>query len=213
MTEKIDWNESIQPLIEKYRGKKYPLNYDNLYQLLVMLILAAQDSERNINKLAPKFFESFPNMAALAKATSDSLFPLINKVRNFGYKTTWLIKVAQQLKEDNNIPLTMEGLKSLPGISHKSANIILHEFGKAHEGVVVDMRIIRVANRLGIAPSANPAEIEKVLMKIISHKDWSAASLSMSFLGMDICRPTEPLHEECIMKNVCAYFEKVKKKE
>ena len=102
----INWAEAIQPLLKKYKGKKHPLDYKNYYQLVVMVILSAQDSDRHINSLAPALFNAFPDMAALAKATPEDLFPFIEKVRSSGKKCEWLLKIAQQLKKDENIPHT-----------------------------------------------------------------------------------------------------------
>ena len=121
-----------------------------------MVVLSAQDSDRNINQIAPKLFEAFPDMKALSKATEEKLFPFISKVRNFGNKSTWLIGIAKTIKEDKNIPLTHEGLTALKGIGSKSANVILREAGKPAEGVIVDLHVVRVAPRLGIATGADP---------------------------------------------------------
>lgn len=81
-----DWNTILSPLIKKYKGKKHPLDYKNTYQLLVVVILSAQDSDKHINELSPAFFKAFPDMASLAKADADVLFPFVNKIRNFGNK-------------------------------------------------------------------------------------------------------------------------------
>ena len=98
MPSKIDWHEAIQPLLKKYKNKKHPLEYENIYQLLVMVVLSAQDSDRNINSIAPKLFEAFPDMKALARASEEVLFPYISKVRNFGNKSKWLIEIANTIK-------------------------------------------------------------------------------------------------------------------
>src|SRR6185503_13222977 len=110
MPSKIDWHKAIQPLLKKYKTTKHPLDYENIYQLLVMVVLSAQDSDRNINKLAPKLFEAFPDMHSLSEATAENLYPFINKVRNFGNKTKWLLEIAGQVKKDSNIPLTQDEL-------------------------------------------------------------------------------------------------------
>ncbi|HXL56533.1 MAG TPA: hypothetical protein VN958_09765, partial [Chitinophagaceae bacterium] len=65
MLPKINWPEAIKPLLKKYRGTKHPLDYENVYQLVIMVVLSAQDSDRHINKLAPKLFEAFPTIEAL----------------------------------------------------------------------------------------------------------------------------------------------------
>ena len=204
MPAKINWAEAIKPLLEKYKGKKHPLDYKNTYQLLVGVILSAQDSDRHINQIAPKFFEAFPNMEALSHATAETLFPFIGEVRNFGNKTKWLITLAQKIKKDSAIPLTLDELTELPGIGRKSANVIMRESGVSAEGVIVDLHVVRVAPRLGIASGTDPKKIEKQIMEALPQKEWDAG-MAMSFLGREICRP-QPKCEICLMNPVCAFY-------
>lgn len=203
---KSDWSAAMKPLLAKYKGKPHPLEYKNTYQLVVMVILSAQDSDKNINQLAPALFKAFPNMKALAKADEASLLPFISKIRNFGNKLNWLLKLAQTIKEDKNIPLTMEELTELPGIGRKSANVIMREAGVKAEGIIVDLHVVRVAPRLGIASGTDPKKIEKQLMETIPEKDWGEAGMAISFLGRETCRPTHPHHHDCVMSKHCAYF-------
>ena len=210
MPSKVDWPKAIQPLLKKYKKTKHPLEYKNIYQLLVMVVLSAQDSDRNINSIAPKLFEAYPDMKALSRATEETLFPLISKVRNFGNKAKWLIEIAKAIKENKNIPQTHEGLTSLKGIGSKSANVILRESGKPAEGVIVDLHVVRVAPRLGIATGEDPKKIEKQIKETLPQKDWDAG-MAMSFLGREICRPT-PKCEICLMTPVCNYYNTVIKK-
>ncbi|HEY0655889.1 MAG TPA: endonuclease III [Chryseosolibacter sp.] len=203
---KVNWSKEIKPLLKKYKGKKHPLEYGNTYELLVMVVLSAQDSDAHINKIAPDFFKAFPDMKALAKADEDSLHAQISKVRNFGNKTKWLMKIASEIKTDKKIPMTMEELTALPGIGRKSANVIMRESGVKAEGVIVDLHVVRVAPRLGIATGTDPKKIEKQLMEALDEKDWGEAGMAISFLGRETCRPSNPKHAECIMKKVCAYY-------
>jgi endonuclease-3 len=207
MVPKVNWSEAIKPLLKKYKGTKHPLDYKNTYQLVVMVVLSAQDSDRNINNLAPKLFEAFPDMQALSRATPETLFPFISKVRNFGNKTKWLTEMAQKVKKDNNIPMTLDQLTELPGIGRKSACVILRESGKPAEGVIVDLHVVRVAPRLGIATGTDPKKIEKQIMEALPQKEWDAG-MAMSFLGREICRPT-PKCEECLMNKVCEFYKKM----
>jgi endonuclease III len=209
MSQKVDWAEALTPLIKKYEGKQHPLEYKNIYQLLVMVVLSAQDSDKNINSLAPELFTHFPNMEALSNATTDTLFPLVGKVRNFSNKVKWLTAIAKQLKADENIPLTMEELVALPGIGRKSANVILREAGAEAEGVMVDLHVVRVAPRLGIATGTDPKKIELQIMEQIPKSQWREAGMAMSFLGRETCRPSHPQHEECVMSSVCKYYKEV----
>ena len=204
MPPKTNWPEAIKPLLKKYKGNQHPLDYKNTYQLVVMVVLSAQDSDRNINNLAPKLFEVYPNMQALSKATEDTLFPFISKVRNFGNKAKWLTGIAGKIKKDSNIPETLDELVELPGIGRKSACVILRESGKPAEGVIVDLHVVRVAPRLGIATGTDPKKIEKQIMEVLPQKQWDAG-MAMSFLGREICRP-KPNCEICLMKVVCEYY-------
>ena len=212
MAHKVDWAEAIKPLIKKYKGKQHPLDYKNIYQLLVMVVLSAQDSDRHINSLAPELFKHFPNMEALSNATPDTLFPLVGKVRNFANKAKWLSSIAKQIKHDKNIPTTMDGLTALSGIGRKSANVIMREAGEKAEGVMVDLHVVRVAQRLGIATSADPKKIEQQIMEVIPEKDWGETGMAISFLGRETCRPSHPQHEECVMSSVCAYYKETHSK-
>ena len=201
-----NWQKDIQPLIKKYKGKKFPLNYGNTYELVVMVILAAQDSDAHINKVAPDLFKAFPNIQALTNAKEDTLYPLLSKVRNFANKTKWLMRLAAEVKDDKNIPLTMDELTALPGIGRKSANVIMRESGVKAEGIIVDLHVVRVAPRLGIATGTDPKKIEKQIMEVLDPKDWGEAGIAISFLGRETCRPKNPKHSECVMKDVCAYY-------
>ncbi len=208
--ENVDWPEAVKPLIKKYKHTKHPLDYKTTYQLMVMVVLSAQDSDRHINKIAPPFFEAYPDMTALSKTNEKDLYAHISGVRNAANKAKWLLEMAQTLKADKNIPYNLEGLTALPGIGRKSANVILRESGKEPEGIMVDLHTVRVAPRLGIATGTDPKKIEKQMMEVLPKKEWDAG-MAMSFLGREICRPT-PKCEECLMRPVCTYYNEVVKK-
>jgi endonuclease III len=210
MPDKVNWPEAIKPLLKKYKGKQHPLEYKDVYQLMVMVVLSAQDSDRNINNVAIEFFKAFPDMKALSKATPDNLLKYISGVRNFGNKSKWLTEIAQKIKDNKNIPQTLDELTALPGIGRKSANVILRESGKEPEGVIVDLHVVRVAPRLGIATGSDPKKIEKQIMDVLPKSEWDAG-MAMSFLGREICRPTNPKCEICVMNKVCAFYNENKK--
>ncbi|MCF3110202.1 endonuclease III [Niabella sp. CC-SYL272] len=205
MSAPVNWPLAIQPLLKKYKSAKHPLDYKNTYQLLVMVVLSAQDSDRHINQIAPAFFKAFPTMTALSKATEAAIAEQISDVRNFGNKARWLSEIAQALKKDAAIPLTLEALTELKGIGRKSANVILRESGQPPEGVIVDLHVVRVAPRLGIATGTDPKKIEKQIMDALPQKDWDAG-MAISFLGREVCRPTNPKCEICLMRKVCQFY-------
>jgi endonuclease III len=207
----INWSDAVKPLLKKYKETKHPLEYRNVYQLIVMVVLSAQDSDKHINQIAPKFFKAFPDMKALSKSTPEILSPIISKVRNSGNKAKWLSEIGKAIKSDKNISLTLDALTELPGIGRKSANVILRESGKPAEGVIVDLHVVRVAPRLGIASGTDPKKIEKQIMDVLPQKQWGSG-MAMSFLGREICRPKNPKCEICLMRSVCAYYKEISKK-
>lgn len=211
MRKNVNWPEAIKPLIRKYGKIKHPLEYENLYQLVVMVVLSAQTTDDLINKIAPDLFGAFPDMKSLSRATPETLLPFIAKVRNHVNKSKWLIELAQKIKKDSDIPLTLDELTALSGIGRKSANVIMREAGVEPDGVIVDLHVVRVAPRLGIAAGDDPIKIEKQIMEALPQKEWRAG-MAISFLGREICRPT-PLCEICLMKKVCAYYINVISKE
>ena len=202
----INWSEQLAPLIKHYKGRKHPLNYQNKYQLVVMVLLSAQDSDKHINSLAPAFFEAYPSINQLAKAEPEDLQRYLGSVMNFGNKSGWLMKLAQMVGDDGKIPSTLDELTKLPGIGRKSANVIIRETGGKAEGVIVDLHVVRVAPRLGVAQGTNPQKIEKQIMDQLPQSDWGEAGMAISFLGREICRPTNPKCPECIMNSSCAFY-------
>lgn len=201
-----NWAEKLQPLIDKYKGKKHPLDYENLYQLMVAVILSAQDSDANINKIAPTFFAQFPNLEILSTATIEDLFPYVSKVRNFNTKSSWLIEIAQILKNDKNIPSNLNDLIALKGIGRKSANVIMREMKVPAEGIIADLHVIRVAPRVGLCEEAKDGnKVEKQLMQLLPKEIWGEIGMAISFLGREICRPTNPRCTDCPIQNECEY--------
>lgn len=203
--ETTDWAKALRPLITKYKGRQHPLDYKNIYQLMVMVVLSAQDSDANINKIAPELFKSFPNMKALAKASSADLSKLLAKVRFHENKIAWLQEIASAVKEDKNIPKTMKELTALKGIGRKSANVIMREAGAKPEGIMVDLHVVRVAPRLGITKGKDATKIEKDLMEALPQDMWQEIGMAISFLGRETCRPTNPKHSECVVSKYCEY--------
>lgn len=208
-----NWQQTLQPLFEQYGRMKHPLNYQNRYQLVVLVVLSAQTTDERVNALAPNLFAAYPDMQSLSRATPEDLQPYIRSVRNWSNKASWLIKIAQTVGEDDNIPHTMDGLTQLPGLGRKSANVIIRESGDPAEGVIVDLHVLRVTPRLGIADEKDaekPEKIEKELMAVIPRERWNEAGMALSFLGREICRPTNPKCDICLMNTVCHYFRNLK---
>jgi endonuclease-3 len=173
---------------------------------MVAVILSAQDSDANINKVVPAFFEKFPNLESLATHSIEDLIPYVNKVRNFNTKSSWLIEIAQTLKKDTEIPTNLDDLVALKGIGRKSANVIMREMKVPAEGIIADLHVIRVAPRIGLITEAKDGnKVEKQLMQVLPKEIWGEIGMVISFLGRETCRPTNPKCIECPIQNDCQY--------
>ena len=204
--ETSDWGSKLKPILKKYKGKKHPLEYQNTYQLLVMVVLSAQDSDANINKVAPPLFEKYPTLKSLSKTDLETFIPYISKVRNYATKAQWLLEIAKTIKDDKAIPSNMKDLTSLKGIGRKSANVILRETNQPAEGIIADLHVIRVAPRIGIIKESKDGnKVEKDLMQALPKKIWSEIGMALSFLGRETCRP-KPKCEECLITDSCHYY-------
>ena len=98
-----NWRENLEPLIQKYKGRKHPLAYQNIYQLLIMVLLSARDSDANINKVTIAFFKKYTAMDALSTASIDEITTYIQSVTNYNNKAKWIFEIATILKTDENI--------------------------------------------------------------------------------------------------------------
>ena len=204
--ETSDWETKLKPILKEYKEKKHPLEYQNTYQLLVMVVLSAQDSDANINKISPALFAKFPTLKSLSKTDIETFIPYISKVRNYPTKAGWLMEIAKTIKNDEDIPLTMQELTALKGIGRKSANVIIRETGNPAEGIIADLHVIRVAPRIGIIKESKDGnKVEKDLMQVLPKSIWSEIGMAISFLGREICRP-KPKCEECLLADICHYY-------
>ena len=185
------------------------LDYSNPYQLLVATILSAQSTDAGVNRVTPALFKRYPDAASLARATAEELEPRIHATGFFRAKAKSLMGMARALVEHHHggVPNTMEALVALPGVGRKTANVVLgHALGVP--GLPVDRHVLRVANRIGIASSEDPVEVEHQLGKALPPAHWIKASDTLILHGRRVCKP-KPLCEICSVREDCNYYRKV----
>ena len=200
-----NWSILLEPLLFSYKGKGHPLHYKNSYQLIVMVIIAAQDSDENINRLTIPFFEKYPDWFSLMSINASDLYPLLDSITNFKNKANWIIDLAKQF-HDKELPTTILGLTRYRGIGRKSAHVILKELGYNPNGIMVDLHVLRVAPRLGIVPDFKDADkMEQQLLSKLDSSTWSEIGMAISFHGRLICRPI-PNCKSCQINTICDYF-------
>lgn len=196
----------LRKLYGQHPGADTELDYQNPYQLLVATILSAQSTDAGVNRATPALFKRYPNAASLAKATAGELEPLIHATGFYRSKAKSLIGMARALIERHggDVPNTMEALVELPGVGRKTANVVLgHALGIP--GLPVDRHVLRVSNRIGIAASEDPVEVEQQLSSALPPADWTKASDTLILHGRRICKP-KPLCDQCVVRNDCDFY-------
>lgn len=200
-----NWSILLESLLFSYKGKRHPLHNKNSYQLIVMVILAAQDSDENVNRLAIPFFEKYPDWFSLMSITAADLYPLLDSIANFKNKANWIIDLAKEF-HNKNLPTTLSGFTRYRGIGRKSAHVILKELGYNPNGIMVDLHVLRVAPRLGIVPDFKDADkMEQQLLSKLDSSIWLEIGMAISFHGRLICRPI-PNCMSCQINKICDYF-------
>jgi endonuclease-3 len=172
----------------------------------VATILSAQSTDAGVNRVTPGLFTRYPNAAALAKATADELEPIIRSTGFYRAKAKSLMGMAHMLVKEHHgeVPNTMEALVELPGVGRKTANVVLgHALGVP--GLPVDRHVLRVSNRIGIASSDDPIEVEQQLGKALPPADWTRSSDTLILHGRRICKP-KPLCDQCVVRDDCDFY-------
>jgi endonuclease III len=196
----------IRKLYTQHPDADTELDYRNPYQLLVATILSAQSTDIGVNRVTPALFARYPDAAALARAKAADLEPLIHSTGFYRSKARSLIGMASALVEHHHgeVPATMEALVGLPGVGRKTANVVLgHALGIP--GLPVDRHVLRVSNRIGIASSDDPVEVEQQLGGALPPAEWTKTSDTLILHGRRICRP-KPLCDRCVVRDDCAFY-------
>ena len=213
MTRKERFQFCIDYFEENFPIAETELLYDDPYQLLVSVILSAQCTDKRVNMTTPAIFARYPSPKALAAATFDELFPYIKSISYPNNKTKHLIGMAQMIMNDFNgeIPMTVEKLMELPGVGRKTANVITSVIDK-QPNMAVDTHVFRVAARIGLTINAKtPLATEKQLIEFIPTELIHKAHHWLILHGRYICVARNPKCDECGLKPVCKYYNKVVK--
>ena len=197
-------------LLTYYPDSVTELNYTNLYELLVAVMLSAQCTDKRVNLITPKFFEHYPDVQKLANAKLEEVKALLSSCSFFNNKAKNLISMAKQVLKsfDGKIPLTQKELVTLAGVGQKTANVVLIEYTGANL-MAVDTHVFRVAHRLGLCRAKTPKECEAQLTKKFGD-NLHRLHQAMVLFGRYRCKALKPLCEECFLSDLCKSKESFK---
>lgn len=190
-------------LIEKYEGATTELDFKNLYELLVAVMLSAQCTDKRVNIITPALFEKYPDVKAMSEADVDEVKALINSCSFFNNKAVNLVKMANSVMEKfgGEIPLDEKALMSLAGVGQKTAHVVLIEYTGANY-MAVDTHVFRVSHRLGLSKAKTPEKTEEDLVK--KFKDnLHTLHQAMVLFGRYECKAVKPNCEGCFLADEC----------
>jgi endonuclease III len=192
-------------LKKAYPGAHCALEFHDAFSLLVMTILAAQNTDANVNKVAPDLFRRWPDARAMAEAELPELELAIYSCGFFRMKARALSEMSKDLvaKHGAQPPRTLEELVALRGVGRKTANVVLGNAFGIESGVVVDTHVGRLSRRMGLTKHADPVKVEKDLVALVPQKEWTLFSHLLIDHGRQVCDAKKPRCSTCFLNDVC----------
>lgn len=198
--------EVIDRLRKEYPDAGCTLDYEEAWKLLVSVRLAAQCTDARVNVVAPKLYEKFPNIEALAAAPVEEIEKIVRPCGLGASKARDISGCMKMLRDEfgGRVPDDFNALMKLPGVGRKSANLIMGDvFGKP--AIVTDTHCIRLVNRMGLVDGIKePKKVEMALWKIIPPEEGSDFCHRLVYHGRDICTArTKPFCDRCCLADIC----------
>jgi len=196
--------EVINRLGEVYGDEGTALVHENIFELLISVVLSAQTTDVSVNKVTPELFGRWPDAKALAKADPEDVEKVIKTIGLYRTKAANIVKLSNMLSEQygGEVPGDFDKLVSLPGVGRKTANVVL-AFGFGEERMPVDTHVFRVANRIGLCHEPTPEKTEAALVACIPKGRLSASHHYLIFHGRRVCHARKPECDTCVVKDLC----------
>jgi endonuclease-3 len=198
----------IRPIIERL-AREHPdaviaLRFRDELQLLVAVMLSAQTTDANVNRVTDRLFRKYRRPQDYLAVPREELEKDIFQTGTYRLKARNLQGTMQKLIEefDGRVPRKVDDLVTLPGVGRKTANVVSAERG-ATQGIVVDTHVRRLSQRLGLTRRDDPAQIERDLQRIVPHADWGRFPHLLIWHGRRICTARRPSCERCVVADLC----------
>lgn len=183
------------------------LHSSSCFELLCAVILSAQTTDDQVNRVTGRLFAAYPEPKDMAAADPRDVEGIIASLGFFRTKARHLIGTAKILEDrfGSRVPSTMEDLLTLPGVGRKTANLVVSAcFGKP--GIIVDTHVSRVALRLGIHVNRDPGAIEEWIALNTDPEGRTALSHALNRHGKHTCTARAPACRSggaCPLEGLC----------
>jgi endonuclease-3 len=198
----------IVPIIERlaaeYPDAQIALRYRNELELLVSVMLSAQTTDVNVNRVTERLFEKYKRPEDYLAVPPEELERDLYATGFFRQKARALRATMAMLLEeyDGRVPRKLEDLVRLPGVARKTANVVAAELGDP-QGIVVDTHVRRLAQRLGLTKEEDPVKIERDLQRLVPREHWGLFPHLLIWHGRRVCIARAPRCEDCVVNDLC----------
>ncbi len=198
----------IRPIIERlaaaHPDATIALKSRSDLELLVAVMLSAQTTDVNVNRVTERLFEKYRRPEDYLAVPAEELERDIFATGFFRQKTKSLRGTMKMLVEefDGTVPRRLEELVRLPGVARKTANVVAAELGDP-QGIVVDTHVRRLSQRLGLTKDEDPVKIERDLIKLVPREDWGRFPHLLIWHGRRVCLARMPRCEDCALNDLC----------
>lgn len=200
--------QRIRPVIERlateHADAAIALTFRSPLELLVSVMLSAQTTDVNVNRVTATLFEKY-------RAPEDYLAVPQAELEHDIFATGFYRQKAKSLRGtmrlllaefDGEVPRTLEELVRLPGVARKTANVVSSELGQA-QGIVVDTHVRRLSQRLGFTREDDPVKIERDLVRLVPREEWARFPHLLIWHGRRVCDARRPRCEACVVNDLC----------
>ena len=194
----------VERLLAEHPDATIALRFRSDLELLVSVMLSAQTTDVNVNRVTERLFEKYHTPEDYLAVPQEELENDIRATGFFRQKAKALRGTMAMLLEDydGNVPARLDDLLRLPGVARKTANVVVAERGEA-VGIVVDTHVRRLSQRLGLTRQEDPVKIERDLMKLVPRRYWNVFPHLLIWHGRRVCIARLPRCEECVLNDLC----------
>tara|TARA_B100000927_G_scaffold57837_1_gene44720 strand:- start:767 stop:1420 length:654 start_codon:yes stop_codon:yes gene_type:complete len=185
-------------LDKQYPKTPVPLNHDDIYTLLIAVLLSAQCTDKRVNEVTPHLFNIADDPLSMSKLSEKKIYSII-KPCGLGPKKSKAIKLLSKILVKDyggKVPENLNALENLPGVGHKTASVVMSQ-GFGHPAFPVDTHIHRLAQRWKLTNGKNVTQTEKDLKRIFPEESWNKLHLQIIFWGREFCQAHECFALKC----------------
>ena len=194
----------VDRLAAEHEDATIALRFRTPLELLVSVMLSAQTTDVNVNRVTERLFEKYRRPQDYLAVPQEELERDIFTTGFYRQKSKALRGTMAMLLEEfgGEVPRRLDELVRLPGVARKTANVVAAELGEP-QGIVVDTHVRRLSQRLGLTREEDPVKIERDLVKLVPRADWGRFPHLLIWHGRRVCLARAPRCEVCVVSRLC----------